>query len=625
MIFTKPAEWEPAIKKMAGRSPIGAMLSTADWQNLPVALRDRAFFSARIENAQFLQQAKDMIDSFLRQETEVLPNGEVALKVDGRARFIAKMQELAIAQGMGPSGLGPIQDKSVLDVRSNTRLGLIFDTQTRQAYHYGNFKAGLSDHILMVYPAQRFVRHPGAKIKRPLHEANENVVKLKSDTAFWLRMNDPEIGGFGVPWGPWGFNSYMDVRDVTRGQAEELGLLKEDSPAPKVRDVDFNEQLRASVTNLDPGIESVLRQVFGKNVVFRGGEVYWRGQKPFPPPPKPPPPVVPPPVIPPIPPPVPPTPPVVPLPAPTRVKPAAKPKEPPPGAVGPPPALPDGASVRAELLKIKRIDVTQTPEYLENRRKYKELGDLRDSREGVASTIAGRTKLTDERIALNKEYDALLAREKARYEALVSKALEIPASMRGSTSIMNGGDVWHESKRQPTAANWKKVGEITDLAAKWIDRHVPKAELKPVIFNYYDDRNFAFGSHHKVYLNEDTGIETAVHEIAHILEQKNSGWLQAAKDFRARRTMHEAPVQLAKYYPKVAYKPEEKALRDKWEERGAPTIYCGKIYPTEHATEIVTMGMQWLNERPIEFATSDPDYFDFIVNLIRGLPQKPVI
>ncbi len=37
-----------------------------------------------------------------------------------------------------------------------------------------------------------------------------------------------------------------------------------------------------------------------------------------------------------------------------------------------------------------------------------------------------------------------------------------------------------------------------------------------------------------------------------------------------------------------------------------------------YASEIVSMGVEYMYSRPIEFAAKDPDYFDFMFNLLRG-------
>src|SRR5258708_1552411 len=155
MTFTQPSELEIAIRKIAGRSPVGSILGSAEWQDVPVALRDRAFFSATIENARFLNTAQSFLNDFLRNTRETLPSGETALKADGRARFIAGMQQLAIEEGIGP--IGKIQEERGRDIRSNARLGLKFDTQILNPDHYGDCRYGITGPILEAYPAQQFL------------------------------------------------------------------------------------------------------------------------------------------------------------------------------------------------------------------------------------------------------------------------------------------------------------------------------------------------------------------------------------------------------------------------------------------------------------------------------------
>jgi hypothetical protein len=112
------------------------------------------------------------------------------------------------------------------------------------------------------------------------------VVRLKTDLDFWTAMNSPEIGGFGVPWGPWGFNSGMDVEDVDREEAEQLGLL---APGARVApvDKDFNERLQASATGLDDDMLAQLRAQFGEQIEIAGGAVKWKAYAPTTEPPKP--------------------------------------------------------------------------------------------------------------------------------------------------------------------------------------------------------------------------------------------------------------------------------------------------------------------------------------------------
>ncbi len=44
----------------------------------------------------------------------------------------------------------------------------------------------------------------------------------------------------------------------------------------------------------------------------------------------------------------------------------------------------------------------------------------------------------------------------------------------------------------------------------------------------------------------------------------------------------------------------------------------GKIYP-HGATEIISMGLEYIWRKPAAFAQQDPDYFQFIWGVLRGL------
>lgn len=60
---------------------------------------------------------------------------------------------------------------------------------------------------------------------RPRHAAHEGEVRLKTDEAWWAAyQNDLEIGGFGVPWEPYGFYSGMGQEDVAREENDRIIL-----------------------------------------------------------------------------------------------------------------------------------------------------------------------------------------------------------------------------------------------------------------------------------------------------------------------------------------------------------------------------------------------------------------
>lgn len=294
MKLTDPIPYDEAVDKLGSRSPIGSRLKSAGWSRGPVAMRERAFFSATVESTKWLQAGRDGIADFLTgaREEIALPDGAVttALKSGSRAGFVQRMRRLAIDLGVGPleeePTIGPDgeirepRDKTgtIEDPRSEARLNLIFDTQTQAAHDYGYWKQGMDPAVLAEFPAQRFIRERDVKVKRLPHMLNEGVIRRKDDLAFWLSMNDPVFGGFGVPWGPWGFWSGMGVEDVDRDNAERLGLVTQgESLIPP--EIDFNEHLKASVRGLDPDLQSWLKMQFGSQVKFEDGAVWWKGDR----------------------------------------------------------------------------------------------------------------------------------------------------------------------------------------------------------------------------------------------------------------------------------------------------------------------------------------------------------
>jgi len=272
MIFTRPVVFAEALEKLGRRQIVAAGLDTQQWRYLvPLAFREQSFWSSQIESVRFLQRAKNRITDFLAVKSEMLPNGEIALKVGGRADFIADMQKFAIAEGMGP--IEPTDAGTLKDITSERRLGLIFDTQTRQAQDFGNWQQGMDPDVLDAYPAQRFVRERAVTVRRQSHLEFEGVVRLKSDVEFWRAVNQD----FQVPWGPWGWGCGHDVEDVPRKEAERLGLIAPGEAAKPVA-LPLNENLQASISGLDPEILRLLIAAFGAQVKISGDTAFWGGQ-----------------------------------------------------------------------------------------------------------------------------------------------------------------------------------------------------------------------------------------------------------------------------------------------------------------------------------------------------------
>jgi hypothetical protein len=269
MQFVKPVLFKEAVGKIGERSPIGSQLGSREWSAVPVALRERAFFSSRIESARFLQRAKDAITDYLTGARDTLPDGRTVLSVGSRQEFVKLLSAFAVSEGMGP--LGADTAGTLQDITSQKRLSLIFDVQARQAQDFGYWKQGQDPDVLEEFPAQRFIRVIAVKEPRTEHAQFEGEVRLKSDLEFWTALNED----FGVPWGPWGWGCGHDVEDVDRAEAESLGLIAPGQRAVPVKQ-SFNAQLEASVEALDPELVDFLREAFGGRAEVSGGSVKWK-------------------------------------------------------------------------------------------------------------------------------------------------------------------------------------------------------------------------------------------------------------------------------------------------------------------------------------------------------------
>ncbi len=286
MYLAQPRPFEDARQKLNQRIPVAVDLSSEQWSLAPSAIKERAFWSARITDARFVQSMKDRLTDHINRttQTEINPDGtsRLAFKVSGREDFIRQMLETGKDLGLG-NLLAPSAELSMNAVErmkgvGPARLGLVFDTAMRTARGYGAWKEGNKQEILDTYPASQFIRLHAVAVPRPLHEEHEGEIHLKSDIKFWMEMNKREIGGFGVPWEPFGYNSGMGTRDVPRSTCIQLGLLK---PGEKIRnpEIDFNEHLEASAKSFDPDVLEALKAALGPMVKQDGNTLKWVDQK----------------------------------------------------------------------------------------------------------------------------------------------------------------------------------------------------------------------------------------------------------------------------------------------------------------------------------------------------------
>src|ERR1700686_2309061 len=245
-----PSEPNPlAVAAIQAKTPVGSPLNTEGWSNVPLALRESAQFSARVESMRLLQRVQDRIENavgMLRREGMGKDGGEGAFQT--REKFVAELQQIARDEGLDPLNFGePGLAGGLQDITSVRRLNLVYDIQTENAHEYAKWKMDQDPDVLNAYPAQEFIRvsprlHPRLDWKARWLEAGGRagrMVALKTDPV-WIALSV-----FGRPWPPFDYGSGMGLRDISRREAVALGVMKK---GEKVKPIDkpFTEKMEAS-------------------------------------------------------------------------------------------------------------------------------------------------------------------------------------------------------------------------------------------------------------------------------------------------------------------------------------------------------------------------------------------
>lgn len=278
--LAEPQPFAPAVKRLSGKTPIGSRLRTKEWADVPLALRERAFFSAGVEAAHLVQGLQDR----LTEAVDLSGRAKGRTFMD-RSKFVAEMRSLTGAEE-GDTGL-------ITDITSRKRLELIYDWQVQDAYEFGRWKMGQDQDLLDAFPAQEFLRvesrhHPredwpqrwdaaaqesGDQAALAVRRATGRMVALK-DSGIWTALSV-----FGRPWPPFDWGSGMGVASVSRSEAEDLGLIKKGEPVQPSGEKDFNAKLEASVRDLSPELVDQLKDYFGDQVKIQDGAAWWKGDR----------------------------------------------------------------------------------------------------------------------------------------------------------------------------------------------------------------------------------------------------------------------------------------------------------------------------------------------------------
>ena len=252
-------------ERILGKALAASPMKSADWSSIQAGLRDRAFFSATVDDARRLAVMRDAVAK--------VAAGELS---ESQAR-------LAIREALEKTGYrrpDDVKEGSIRDLYSQRRLDLIIQTNIAEARGYVRYLEGTSEGALAAFPCQELVRTQNRKAPRNWPEiwkghggslyGSGRMIALKTDP-IWTA-----ISRFGHPWPPFDFGSGMGVRDVGRREAIRYGVIPADAPPPKPpKPPKFNDGLSAPLPDKKASefMEDYLQARLGSQVSVQKGVI----------------------------------------------------------------------------------------------------------------------------------------------------------------------------------------------------------------------------------------------------------------------------------------------------------------------------------------------------------------
>ena len=256
---------------------VASDLDSSQWNRIQAGLRNRAFFSSQVAKANILVTARDLAAKYAAGEIDLS-------KV--RVEFRKMLADIDYKPDL------PEFEGTLKDLRSQSRIDAIMETNAAQARGYLQYAEGMSAGAFAAFPAQEFRRiehrrEPRSTWPRRWAEAGGKLyggrmIALKDDPV-WQALGD--AGPFGNPYPPFDWGSGMGVLDVDRKTAIELGLIDDAALREKTAEMrkkplpDFNENMQASIPNLrsDSLCGQILKRKFGDQIVIENSVVHWQG------------------------------------------------------------------------------------------------------------------------------------------------------------------------------------------------------------------------------------------------------------------------------------------------------------------------------------------------------------
>lgn len=261
-----------AAEKILQKALVASNLDSSQWNSIQAGLRDRAFFSSEVAKANILDAMRRM----------------AADKASGVSASDARVAMRDFLRSIGHETPDDLKG-TIKDLYAKSRLDVIIKTNVAQARGFIQHAEGMTPGALWAFPAQEFLRveerrEPRKDWAQRWQKAGGKIyggrmIALKTDPV-WTRL-----GPFGNPYPPFDWGSGMGVQDVSRKEAQELGLDVPDAPGAahsgdgRSASGQFNSGMQAEIPMRHDSPEAQkLSDTFGDQVRFDGNTAHWQGE-----------------------------------------------------------------------------------------------------------------------------------------------------------------------------------------------------------------------------------------------------------------------------------------------------------------------------------------------------------
>jgi len=286
MLFKKPIPFLEAIAMRRAKKLLPTTLGSKELSALAPAIRERAMFSARVTNTQFLSKADKLINGIVSPTSSTGPGARKSplSRIEARAElqnYLDSIQYKA-PKASGPEGPTPRRGKagSLQDLSSNRRIDLIVDTNVKMAHGFGQHAIANDPDIIDAIPCQELYRLGNRKVPRDWvtrwTAAGGKIyggrMIARKDSSVWT-----SISRFGSAYPPFDFNSGMWTREIFRREAEELGVItNRDVIKPDTRN--FNDNVEATFPKgVSKGLATAVLDAFKDIAVLEAGKLILKG------------------------------------------------------------------------------------------------------------------------------------------------------------------------------------------------------------------------------------------------------------------------------------------------------------------------------------------------------------